>query len=194
MPKFARHFYFEIQVGCFDHDGIGLLAVFDQIIDARTIPDVHQSGAAALRAENVIGGDALAIGQGDGLSLHEFAPSGSKRNAQGVSAIREKGTSGRFVEAEAEAISSAMLDREGGNLEPCILENNALFDGDQVDLDWWASASQNNAEQEIVDAFKGPAPAPDLQSINGFPAHEGREKTSQAKDVIEMPVGDQDAA
>jgi len=87
-----------------------------------------------------------------------------------------------------------MLDREGGNLEPCILENNALLDGDQVDLDWWASASQNNAEQEIVDAFKGPAPAPDLQSIDGFPAHEGGEKTSQAKDVIEMPVGDQDAA
>ena len=53
-------------------------------------------------------------------------------------------------------------------------------------------ASQNDAEEEIVDPFQGPSAPPDLQTIDGFPAHECGKQPCQTEDVIEMTVCDQD--
>jgi hypothetical protein len=85
-----------------------------------------------------------------------------------------------------------MGNRKGGDLEAVFLENQTFFDGDQFYIDWRAMASQNDAEEEIVDTFKGPSASPDLQAIDGFPAHESGKQPRQTEDVIEMPVGDQD--
>jgi len=74
-----------------------------------------------------------------------------------------------------------------------LFNDNARLDLVELDLNGGASATQDYAMEQVVDAFQGPASAEDLDALDSFPTGEGGNQSGQTKDMIQVTVRDQDA-
>jgi len=72
------------------------------------------------------------------------------------------------------------------------LKNQSWFDLQHIHGHRRLGTSQHNAIDQIANAVQRMAAAVNVNLLNGFPAHEGREHACQTEDMIKVTVSQQD--
>ena len=85
-----------------------------------------------------------------------------------------------------------MSHREGTDRKIIDLEEFTRLQLMQLDWDGWFGAPQHDIEKQVMNAIQCRTTAVNIQRIDRFPAHIGREQAGQAQDVIQVAVRDQD--
>jgi hypothetical protein len=106
--------------------------------------------------------------------------------------FRQEGTARFFFEFKSQAIRAAMEDGKGCNGEIVFFKEDAGLDFAQVQRHRRFAPAEDNAMEQVRYTFQGLPPAVDGQFLDGFPAHEGGHEASQAEDVVEMPMREED--
>ena len=182
-----------LEEGRFDDQRIGILSERHQLFGIGSIPDHDQPAARLRRSQNVIGRNVAPVRQHDLFALEQPAALWPRGNLQRGQPVRQHPRARLLLEHEAEAVITAVRHRKGPHAQMVILDDGARLDGGVCDLEFGTCVRPDHLGEQTSHHPERCGAAVHRELAAGFEKRQGGHQSTEAEQVVEMSMGEQDA-
>ena len=180
-----------LEIGGFDHEQIGPLGSCLQRACVADISDKKEARPALGRAQDLFWLHHTPTGQDDRLPLGQVTPFRPVGHPQPFGSFSQKGTMLALLEEKTEAIGPTMGDRDRRQRKFFVPKELPGLEQGQGDTGGWDLARAKDNLHQQVHTRQGHGPAVDVELLQRLPAPQSRSQPAQPKDMVEMPMGQQ---